>query len=79
MITAIQIQGIGAICDEMKNLIPRWLHFVPRFPQSRRNLGDVLFPQRRNRRLHLQSVRLPILVGSLVRCSVATGQSVGLG
>jgi hypothetical protein len=31
----------GAICDGMKNFTPRWLHFVPRFPQIRRNLGDV--------------------------------------
>jgi hypothetical protein len=46
MITAIQIHGLMRFLIEMKNFIPRWLHFVPRFPQAKRNLEMCQFPQR---------------------------------
>jgi hypothetical protein len=38
MITAIQSKGLVRLVIEMKNFIPRWLHFAPRFPQARRTL-----------------------------------------
>jgi hypothetical protein len=33
MITAIQSKILVRFAIEMKNFIPRWLHFIPRFPQ----------------------------------------------
>ena len=47
MITAIQSKGLVRFVVEMKNFIPRWLHFVPRFPQAKRTLEMCQFPQRR--------------------------------
>jgi len=38
MITAIQSRILVRFAIEMKNFIPRWLHFIPRFPQIKRNL-----------------------------------------
>ncbi len=44
MITAIQSKGLVRFVVEMKNFIPRWLHFVPRFSTSQTHLGDVSIP-----------------------------------
>jgi hypothetical protein len=38
MITAIQSRILVRFAIEMKNFIPRWLHFIPRFPQIKRTL-----------------------------------------
>jgi hypothetical protein len=38
MITAIQSKILVRFAIEMKNFIPRWLHFIPRFPQIKRTL-----------------------------------------
>jgi hypothetical protein len=39
MITAIQSRILVRFAIEMKNFIPRWLHFIPRFLQIKCILG----------------------------------------
>lgn len=42
MITDIQSKILVRFAIEMKNFIPRWLHFIPRFAQIKCTLGNVI-------------------------------------